>query len=167
MFLKLFLSCFYSDSPTKNKGKVFFVAKSSGPLLGRLPLKQAPNELDQAFPKLSRRVKCYWTILHRAFFTLPSFSSVSLCYDLPWTTPFFVWHSSSSFLFDLRINYQGLSRPWKRTIIKNSMISSGFQDVYKPFKRCRPTYDKSPLKVPAFKLRSVLIWMLKTQYIVF
>ena len=28
-----------ASSPTKNKGKVFFVAKSSGPLLGRLPLK--------------------------------------------------------------------------------------------------------------------------------
>ena len=27
-----------ASSPTKNKGKVFFVAKSSGPLLGRLPL---------------------------------------------------------------------------------------------------------------------------------
>ena len=29
-----------ASSPTKNKGKVFFVAKSSGPLLGRLPLKR-------------------------------------------------------------------------------------------------------------------------------
>ena len=28
-----------ASSPTKNKGKLFFVAKSSGPLLGRLPLK--------------------------------------------------------------------------------------------------------------------------------
>ena len=28
-----------ASSPTKNKGKAFFVAKSSGPLLGRLPLK--------------------------------------------------------------------------------------------------------------------------------
>ena len=28
-----------ASSATKNKGKVFFVAKSSGPLLGRLPLK--------------------------------------------------------------------------------------------------------------------------------
>ena len=27
-----------ASSATKNKGKVFFVAKSSGPLLGRLPL---------------------------------------------------------------------------------------------------------------------------------
>ena len=27
-----------ASSPTKNKGKVFFVAKSSGLLLGRLPL---------------------------------------------------------------------------------------------------------------------------------
>ena len=28
-----------ASSPPKNKGKVFFVAKSSGPLLGRVPLK--------------------------------------------------------------------------------------------------------------------------------
>ena len=28
-----------ASSQTKNKGKVFFVAKSSEPLLGRLPLK--------------------------------------------------------------------------------------------------------------------------------
>ena len=30
-----------ASSPTKNKGKLFFVAKSSGPLLGRQPLKSA------------------------------------------------------------------------------------------------------------------------------
>ena len=28
-----------ASSPTKNKGKLFFVAKSSGPLLGRQPIK--------------------------------------------------------------------------------------------------------------------------------
>ena len=28
-----------ASSPTKNKGKLFLVVKSSGPLLGRLPLK--------------------------------------------------------------------------------------------------------------------------------
>ena len=33
-----------ASSPTKNKGKVFFVAKSSGPLLGRLPPNPVPYQ---------------------------------------------------------------------------------------------------------------------------
>ena len=33
-----------ASSPTKNKGKVFFVAKLSGPLLGRLPLNRSLSQ---------------------------------------------------------------------------------------------------------------------------
>ena len=39
-----------ASSPTKNKGKVFFVAKSSGPLLGRLPL-TFPAQLSMSFTR--------------------------------------------------------------------------------------------------------------------
>ena len=35
-----------ASSPTKYKGKVFFVAKSSGPLSGRLPLKRGYKGLQ-------------------------------------------------------------------------------------------------------------------------
>ena len=36
-----------ASSPTKYKGKVFFVAKSSGPLSGRLPLKRGYKGLQR------------------------------------------------------------------------------------------------------------------------
>ena len=42
-----------ASSPTKNKGKVFFVAKSSGPLLGRLPLNGSGTK-EQPFDCKSR-----------------------------------------------------------------------------------------------------------------
>ena len=35
--------CTKPFSQTKNKGKLFLVAKSSGPLLARMPLKQSNN----------------------------------------------------------------------------------------------------------------------------
>ena len=61
--------CTKPFSQTKNKGKLFLVAKSSGPLLARMPLKLLPVATQQTF-------QCKYAFLTDTYAPTWLFSSV-------------------------------------------------------------------------------------------